>query len=71
MKSTIYTIEDDTLGIVLTIEGELVDWQDDTPPDIVINEISYGDKTVTMWAFSEAYIKYLQNKIFQAWVFER
>ena len=36
MKSYIYTIEDEYLGIPLTIEGELVDYEDHDPPFVVI-----------------------------------
>lgn len=70
MKSTIYTIEDGTLGIVLTVEGELIDWEDSEPPEVIINEISYGDKPITMWAFNAAFIVSLQDKIFQQWCSE-
>lgn len=74
MRSYIYTIEDEYLGIPLTIEGELVEYNAiDEPPFIVIQEISYdgdGDhrgKPLEMWCLSEAFIKHCQNRIFQQW----
>ena len=68
MKSYIYTIEDDYLGIPLTIEAELVDYENmDEPPFIVIQEISHHDKQLEMWCLSEAFIKHCQNRIFQEW----
>lgn len=70
MKSTIYTIEDDWMGIILTIEGELTDWEDDEPPTIIINEISHNETPLSMWTLSESYIKHLVNKIFQQWCME-
>lgn len=70
MKSTIYTIEDDALGITLTIEAELCDFEDDDPPEIVINSISHGDKGIYYWTLSDRYFSHLKNKIFQEWCFE-
>lgn len=67
MKSYIYTIEDEYLGILLTIEGELVDYEDHDPPFIVIQDISHGDKPLEMWCLSEAFIKHCENRIFQLW----
>lgn len=67
MKSYIYTIEDEYLGIPLMIEGELVDYEDKEPPFIVIQDISYGDKPLELWCLSEAFIKHCQNRIFQHW----
>lgn len=70
MKSYIYTIEDTFMGIELTIEGELIDWEDNSPPEIVINDISYGDKPLSLWCLSDRFIKHCQDKIFQTWCFE-
>ena len=70
MKSTVYTIEDEYLGILLTIEGEVIDYEDENCPDVVINEISYGDKTLELWSFSDRFIEYLKDKIYQTWVNE-
>lgn len=70
MKAYVYTIEDEYLGIPLTVEGELVDYEDDEPPFIVILEISYGDKPLEMWCLSERFIKHCQNRIFQQWCSE-
>ena len=67
MKSYIYTIDDEYLGIPLTIEGELVDYEDHDPPLIVIQDISHGDKPLEMWCLSDSYIKHCQNRIFQEW----
>lgn len=67
MKSYIYTIEDEYLGIPLTVEGELVDYEDNDPPFIVIQDISHGDKPLALWCLSEAFIKHCQNRIFQQW----
>ena len=68
MKAYIYTIEDEYLGIPLTIEGELVEYNAiDEPPFIVIQEISYRDKPLEMWCLSDAFIKHCQNRIFQEW----
>lgn len=70
MKATVYTIEDDYLGIPLTIEGELIDYEDKEPPFIVIQDISHGDKPLEMWCLSEAFIKHCENRIFQLWCSE-
>ena len=71
MKSYIYTIEDEYLGIPLVIEGELVDYEDyDDPPFIVIQDISHGDKPLELWCLSEAFIKHCENSIFQLWCSE-
>lgn len=70
MKAYIYTIEDEYLGIPLTVEGELVDHEDNDPPFIFIQEISYGDKPLEMWCLSDAFIKHCQNRIFQQWCSE-
>lgn len=67
MKSTVYTLEDDAIGVPLTIEAELIEWNDETLPDIVINEISYNEKTLTLWAFQGTYIEHLKDRIFQTW----
>ncbi len=71
MKSYIYTIEDEYLGIPFTIEGELVEYNAiDEPPFIVIQEISHGDKPLELWCFSEAFIKHCQDRIFREWCSE-
>ena len=70
MKSYIYTIEDEYLGIPLMIEGELVDYEDNDPPFIVIQDISHGDKQLEMWCLSERFIKHCENRIFQLWCSE-
>lgn len=67
MKAHIYTVEDEYLGIPLMIEGELIDYEDTEVPFIVINDISYRDKTLEMWCLSDAFIKHCQNRIFQEW----
>lgn len=67
MKSVIYTIVDEYLGIPLTIEGELIDYEDKEVPFIVIQDISYGDKPLELWCLSEAFIKHCKNRIFQQW----
>ena len=71
MKSHIYTIEDDYLGILLTIEGEVITFADENCPDVIITEISYGDKTLELWPFSDRFIEYLKDKIYQTWVQEK
>ena len=70
MKSYIYTIEDEYLGIPLTIEGELVDYEDHDPPFVVIQEISYGEKPLELWCLSDRFIKHCQDRIFQQWCSE-
>lgn len=70
MKSHIYTITDEYLGIPLTIEGELIDYEDTEVPFIVINDISHNEKPLEMWCLSEAFIKHCQNRIFQQWCSE-
>lgn len=70
MKSYVYTIEDDYLGIPLIVEGELVDYEDENCPDVIINEISYGDKALELWPFSDRFIDYLKDRIYQTWVNE-
>lgn len=71
MKSYIYTIEDEYLGIPLTIEGELVEYNAiDEPPFIVIQEISHNEKPLELWCLSEAFIKHCQDRIFREWCSE-
>ena len=70
MKSYIYTLEDEYLGIPIIIEGELVDYEDGEMPFVVIQELSYGEKLLEMWCISEAFIKHCQNRIFQEWCSE-
>ena len=67
MKSYVYTFDNEHLGVILTIEAELVDYEDHDPPFVVIQEISYGDKPLELWCFSEAFIKSLENHVFQLW----
>jgi hypothetical protein len=71
MNSYIYTIEDEYLGILLTIEGEVITFADENCPDVIINEISYGDKTLELWPFSDRFIEYLKDKLYQTWVQEK
>ena len=71
MKSYVYTIEDEYLGIPLMIEGELVEYNAiDEPPFIVIQEISHNEKPLELWCLSEAFIKHCQDRIFQQWCSE-
>ena len=72
MKSYIYTIKDEYLGIPLLIEGELVDWEDNREPTIIINDISHPDTEapLSLWCLSERFIKHLENRIFQTWCSE-
>ncbi len=71
MKSHVYTIEDEYLGIPLLIEGELVDWEDDREPSIIINDISHNEAPLSLWTLSERFIKHLENRIFQTWCQEK
>lgn len=70
MKAYVYTIEDEYLGIPLTVEGELVDYEDYEPPFIVILDISHGDKPLNIWCLSQRFIKHCQDRIFQQWCSE-
>lgn len=71
MKSYIYTIEDEYLGIPLTVEGELITFADEDCPDVIINEISYGENTLEFWPFSEKFFEHLKDRIYQTWVNEK
>lgn len=68
MKTEIYTIENDYMGIPLLVEGELVDYEDGELPFVVIQEISYGEKPLNLWCLSEAFIKSCQDKIISQWL---
>lgn len=70
MKSFIYTFEDDTSGLSLIIESELVDFDDGEPPEIMIIHISHCDISMEPWCFSEDYMNHLRNKVFQQWCSE-
>ena len=70
MKSYVYTIEDEYLGITLTVEGEVITFSDEDCPDVIINEISYSDKTLELWPFSDKFIEHLKDMIYQTWVNE-
>jgi hypothetical protein len=67
MKAHIYTIEDEYMGIPLTIEGELLDFEDENLPFIVVQEINFKDKPLELWTVSDRYIEHLKNRIFQEW----
>lgn len=71
MKSYVYTIEDEYLGIPLTVEGELITFADENCPDVIINEISYGENTLQMWPFSDRFIEHLKDRIYQTWAQEK
>jgi hypothetical protein len=70
MKAHIYTIEDEYMGIPLTIEGELLDFEDENLPFIVVQEINFKDKPLELWTVSDRYIEHLKNRIFQTWCSE-
>ena len=68
MKSLVYTIKDDSLGIPLLIEAELCDFEDGEPPIIVINEITSSfNAQINQWALSKRYLDILRDKIYQEW----
>jgi hypothetical protein len=70
VRAHIYTIEDEYMGIPLTIEGELIDNTGYEPPFIVIQDISFKDRPLEMWTLNERYIEHLRNRIFQTWCSE-
>jgi len=70
MRSYVYTIEDEYLGIPLLIEGEVITFSAEDCPDVIINEISYGEKALELWPFSDKFIEYLKDRIYQTWVNE-
>ena len=71
MKSLVYTIKDDSLGIPLLIEAELCDFEDGEPPIIVINEITSSfNAQINQWALSDRYKEIIKDKIYQEWCFE-
>ena len=68
MKSLVYTIKDDSLGIPLLIEAELCDFEDGEPPIIVINEITSSfNAQINQWAMSDRYKEIIKDKIYQEW----
>ena len=69
MKSYIYTIEDDSMGIIVAVEAELCDFEDNDPPEILINDISHCGKYLEIWCFNGRYIKHLQDRIFYQWIY--
>ncbi len=78
MKSTVYTLEDEYMGIPLMVEGEVLTFTDEFAPDVIINEISlnrdivgYQDKPLELWCLSDRYIKHLEDRIYQQWVNEK
>ena len=71
MKSLVYAIKDDSLGIPLLIEAELCDFEDGEPPIIVINEITSSfNAQINQWALSKRYLDILRDKIYQEWCME-
>lgn len=75
MKTLVYTFEDDTMGVPLTVEAELVDWESSEPPTILLQEISHCQpdgvvKPVMFWCLSETYKDRLIDKVFQQWCIE-
>ena len=70
MKSYVYTITDEYLGIPLIVEGEVLTFADENCPDVVINEISHGDNTLALWPFSDRFIEHLKDRIYQTWAQE-
>lgn len=70
MKTLIYTITDDTIGFPLDIEAELIDFEDNEPPEIMITDISCNDSPVYWGCLSNRYIMELKDKVFREWVQE-
>lgn len=76
MKAHMYTIENEYLGIPLLVEAELIDYEDNEPPFIVIQEITYSGggehhaKPLSLWCLSDAFIRHCQDRIFQKWCSE-
>lgn len=71
MKSLVYTIKDDSLGIPLLIEAELCDFEDGEPPEILINEITSSfNAQINQWTLSDRYLGILRDKIYQEWCTE-
>ncbi len=73
MKSTIYTIEDEYLGIPLLIEGEVITFADEFAPEVIINDISllHAGTPLALWAFSDRFIEHLKDRIYQQWANEK
>lgn len=67
MKSFVYTFEDDTFGLSLIVESELIDFEDGNAPNIMITDISHCDISLEQWCFSDRFIGFLQDKTFQQW----
>jgi hypothetical protein len=67
MMSIVFNLSDDSMGIPVDFEAELVDFEDGDPPEIIINDILYGENYLNKWTLSERYITYLKNKVFQEW----
>lgn len=71
MKSTVYTLEDEYMGIPLMVEGEVLTFTDEFAPDVIINEISYNEKPLELWTFSDRFMKHLEDRIYQQWANEK
>lgn len=71
MKSTVYTLEDEYMGLPLMVEGEVLTFTDEFAPDVIINEISYCDKPLELWTFSDRFMKHLEDRIYQQWANEK
>ncbi len=73
MKSTVYTIEDEYLGIPLLIEGEVITFADEFAPEVIINDIVHPttETPLALWAFSDRFIEHLKDRIYQQWAQEK
>lgn len=70
MRTYEYIFDDDSMGLTLTIEGELTDFEDEEAPEVLIQSVSYGGKPINLWTLSNTYMNHLENKLFQRWCFE-
>lgn len=73
MKSYVYTIEDEYLGIPLLIEGEVITFADEFAPEVIINDVVHPstETPLALWAFSDRFIEHLQDRIYQQWCNEK
>lgn len=71
MRSNHYTIEDEYMGIPLTIDGEVTEFTPNEFPMVIINNISFRDRPLEMWTLNDRYIEHLRDRLFQTWCQDR
>lgn len=68
-KTLIYTFEDHvTPELIMSIEGEVIDFDDGDPPEVYVSHVSVGKIDFPLSCFSQHIMKHWRDMVFQEWV---